>query len=143
MSGLLFVFSNFAMRAFKKLGPEAGIRAMQQINLDIVNPLFLMIFMGTPFLCAVIALISWGGGAGAAGYWLIPGALIHIGGSLVVTIVGNVPLNNRLAAVDPTSEAGQKVWEEYQQKWLPLNHVRTLATMLSTALLAIGLAVLL
>jgi uncharacterized membrane protein len=53
--------------------------------------------------------------AGAAVNWSEPGAayllagsLLHLVGTLVVTFVFNVPLNNRLASVEPDSpEAGE------------------------------------
>ncbi len=47
MAGLLFVFSNAIMRALTQLPPAAGLEAMQRINVAIVNPLFLTVFLGT------------------------------------------------------------------------------------------------
>jgi uncharacterized membrane protein len=38
---------------------------------------------------------------------------LHLIGSFVVTIVYNVPLNNRLAAVSADSLEGAAVWTEY------------------------------
>jgi uncharacterized membrane protein len=58
VTGLLFAFSNFIMLALADLPPEKGMFAMQRINETIVNPLFLVLFFGTPILCSVIAVNS-------------------------------------------------------------------------------------
>jgi len=139
LSGLFFVFSNTIMKSLYTIEPEVGIKAMQQINSTIINPLFMIMFMGTPLLSLYLVIVAWTGTFGTAGYWLIPGGLIHLLGSFLVTIVGNVPLNNTLAVVNPLSLKGNRVWLEYKQKWVPLNHVRTVASVLSTMCFAIAL----
>ena len=139
LSGLFFIFSNTIMKAFREIEPEAGTKAMQQINTTILNPLFMIVFMGTPLLSLYLVVTAWTGVFAAAGYFLIPGGLIHILGSFIVTIVVNVPLNNRLAAVDPDSSIGRQIWEEYHSKWVPWNHVRTVASLIAVCCLSIGL----
>ncbi|RYG61928.1 hypothetical protein EON80_23575, partial [bacterium] len=62
MAGLFFVFSVAVMRALGALPPEKGMAAMQSINVSILNPIFLIVFMGTALLCAallVMALLNW------------------------------------------------------------------------------------
>ena len=95
--------------------------------------------MGTPLLSLYLVIAAWTGVFGAAGYLLIPGGLIHIIGSFIVTIVANVPLNNRLDVVDPKSSTGRQMWEEYDTKWVPWNHVRTVAAFIAVCCLSIGL----
>ncbi|PTR10630.1 hypothetical protein C8R32_101160 [Nitrosospira sp. Nsp5] len=48
MAGLFFVFSNSVMKVLARLHPESGIAAMQSINIVIINPLFLTVFLGIP-----------------------------------------------------------------------------------------------
>jgi len=99
VTGLLFAFSNFIMRALAELQPDHGMFAMQQINEKIINPLFLFFFLGTPLLCLMIA-----------GYCLLHlndthsvllffGSFGYIIGPFGITILCNVPLNDKLAAV--------------------------------------------
>jgi uncharacterized membrane protein len=46
-----------------------------------------------------------------------------------VTLIFNVPLNNRLAAVNPDSAEGKAVWAHYLRVWTVWNHVRTVAPL--------------
>ena len=58
VTGLLFAFSNFVMRALAELDSEYGIYAMQQINEKIINPIFLFFFLGTPLIVSVHRVLS-------------------------------------------------------------------------------------
>jgi uncharacterized membrane protein len=57
-----------------------------------------------------------------------------------VTIAFNIPLNNALAAVEPTSGEGADLWTRYLSAWTRWNHVRTAAPLLAAAtfILALG-----
>jgi uncharacterized membrane protein len=134
MAGLFFVFSNFAMTAFGKLPPATGIAAMQSINIRILNPGFAAVFFGTSAISALLALAAL---LNLAQTWSLPllaGSLCYVVGSLLVTIVFNVPLNNRLAAAAPESAEGAGVWAEYLRVWTAWNHLRTVLSLAATAL---------
>lgn len=130
-AGLFFIFSNTIMASFARLPAAQGIAAMQQINLTIINPAFMVVFMGLTVLSLALAaraLLGWSE-AGAA--WLLVGAAAYLVGCFLVTVVFNVPLNDKLAAVDPASAEGATLWTTYLRDWLPWNHVRTLACTVS------------
>jgi uncharacterized membrane protein len=57
-----------------------------------------------------------------------------------VTLLFNVPLNNRLAAVKPESAEGKVIWTHYLSVWTAWNHVRTAAPLAAMAcfILAFG-----
>ena len=60
--GNFLAFSTFVMGALGRLPQSAGISAMQSINVVVINPVFLSVFMGTAILCIVLtiaALIGW------------------------------------------------------------------------------------
>ncbi len=64
MAGIFFTFSAFAMRALGRLPPDQGVRAMQSINIVILNPLFFLVFFGTAAVSVVLValpLFGWGG----------------------------------------------------------------------------------
>lgn len=135
MAGVFFVFSVAVMRALGQLPSSTGIAAMQAINRVIVNPLFLLVFFGTGVACLALA-------AGALVRWDHPdspyalsGALAYLLGSIGVTAACNVPRNNALALVDPSTEAGAALWQRYLREWTGWNHVRTIACVLAIALL--------
>jgi uncharacterized membrane protein len=127
MAGLFFVFSAFMMTALARLGAPQGIAAMQSVNVTILNPVFLAVFMGTALLCLVAAVAAfWNWNAEGSG-WLLAGSLIYLVGIVVVTMIFNVPLNEQLAAVDPASGQGAAVWARYLDVWVKWNHARSVA----------------
>src|SRR5688572_30481904 len=94
VGGIFFAFSTFVMTALGRIPPEQGINAMQQINITVINPLFMLAFMGTGVLC-----LALGGGAflrwDDSGTKLIMlASLIYLIGCIGVTMVMNVPLND-------------------------------------------------
>ena len=139
MAGFFFAFSVSVMKALGRLAPAQGIAAMQSINVVVINPVFLIAFFGTAMGClavAISALRTWDNPAAA---YLLAGGLLYLGGSFVVTIVFNVPRNNALAAVEPSSAAGEALWAKYLTTWTAWNHVRTVAALAATAFLSIAL----
>lgn len=139
MAGVYFTFSVFAMRSFAELGDEAGARAMQSINRVIQQSAFLPLFFLSTLTCAALVVLGVLGMAGERPEMAIAGGAVYGVGMFVVTVVGNVPLNNKLDAADPASEEGKVVWAEYLTRWTRLNHVRTFACTLSMALLITAL----
>ena len=139
MAGAFFAFSSFVMKALARLPPAEGIAAMQSINVAVINPWFMMVFLGTAGLCAVLAvsaLLSWGE-PGAA--YRLAGSLLYLAGTFLVTIAFNVPRNNALAAVEPASAEGARLWSGYVVSWTAWNHVRTAAALLGAAALILAL----
>lgn len=138
ITGLLFAFSNFVMRALADLPSDKGMFAMQRINEKIINPIFLLFFLGTPALCAVIVVNSVQNLNEIGSMLLLAGALAYLIGPFGITMLFNVPLNNLLARSD-VSDVGE-VWPMYQKRWQWWNHIRTYIGVLSIVLMAFGLA---
>ena len=138
MAGLFCSFSGFIMQALGEISPDRGIAAMQSINRVIVKPAFLMVFLGTGVASILALAMGWQQFDPASLAWIAAGGTIYIVGSIVVTMAFNVPLNNRLAAVDPGHGDGTQMWETYLQKWTRWNHVRSVATIASTLCLIIA-----
>lgn len=138
MAGLFFVFSVSVMRALAQLPPEQGMAAMQAINVSIVNPVFLVVFLGTPVACAWV-LVSAVIQRHAPGAWyLIGGSVCYLVGALLVTALVNVPMNNALAAANPTNPDSARLWATYLTNWTIWNHVRTVASLVATILLSLA-----
>jgi uncharacterized membrane protein len=136
VTGLLFIFSNTVMRALSSLPPEPAQAAMQVINRLIQNPLFLLLFLGTA-LCNAALAVACALRLGMPGCWLLlAGALLYLAGPLAVTLLRNVPLNNRLDAA--SSAQAHETWPRYCAAWLRWNHVRSALGALATALLLAG-----
>jgi uncharacterized membrane protein len=133
VAGIFFAFSAFIMTALGRLTPEGGISAMQSINVVVLNPAFFFVFFGTAILSLVLAIAALFGGSGASVPYLLAGSLLYLVGTILVTIVFNVPLNNRLASVSAKSAEGAAVWTRYLSAWVAWNHVRTAASFAASA----------
>ena len=111
---------------------------MQAINVVILNPWFLLAFMGT----AVLSLILVAGGfihGGPARFYLIAGGLLFLGGVIMVTMIANVPMNNALEALQPGSDEAARLWSSsYLVDWVRWNHVRTLSSIGALGLFAMA-----
>ncbi|MEE8537981.1 MAG: anthrone oxygenase family protein, partial [Acidobacteriota bacterium] len=93
VGGIFFAFSAFIMKALNRLPPAQGIAAMQSINVAVINPLFMTAFFGPAAACAILtlsSLLSWPGPGGALP---LVGSLLYLLGTILVTIVFNVPRN--------------------------------------------------
>jgi uncharacterized membrane protein len=138
MAGLFFAFSTSVMPGLARLPKPLAALAMQESNRTIQNPLFLLVFLGTAVVCLLVAVAALVSGYGGV-VWLVAGALLYVVGGFVVTMVVNVPMNNRLDRADPDSAEGAEIWTEYLSRWTAWHHLRALASTLATALLAVGL----
>jgi uncharacterized membrane protein len=131
--GLFFAFSVFVMSALGRIAPAAGISAMQSINVTVLNPVFFAAFFGTAALSALTLLdgiIAW---PDVGARYLIVGGMLYLVGTIGVTMVCNVPLNNRLARVEPASDEGSTLWRSYLSDWTAWNHVRTITSLTASA----------
>jgi len=139
VAGVFFAFSSFVMKALARRPSAEGIAAMQSINVVVINRSFLGAFMGTAVLSLVMAGFAISGWSHPAASFFLGGAIVYIVGTFMVTALGNVPLNNRLAAVSASDPATHHVWERYLDRWTTWNHVRTAAAMVASLLYVLGL----
>jgi uncharacterized membrane protein len=112
VAGVFVAFSVAVMPALRRGSAEVGTAVMQEVNRVIVNPPFLLLFLGTGAAGVVAAVLDVRD---------VPGAALYLVGAVGVTMALNVPLNNRLDA------EGARVWERYLARWTAWNHVRALA----------------
>ncbi len=138
VTGLLFAFSNFVMSSLADLPNDKGMYAMQRINENILNPIFFVFFMGTPVLCLLIIALTALEPTASGRSLLLAGAIGYLAGPFGITVLFNVPLNNKLAQAE-VGEAND-AWPSYQQRWQRWNHIRTYIGILSIGLLSFGLA---
>jgi uncharacterized membrane protein len=139
IAGVFFAFSAFVMNALARLPPVQGIAAMQSINVAVINPLFLTAFLGTAAAClplAISSVLMWNR---PTAIYLLVGSLLYLVGTFVVTMVFNVPRNEALSVIDPTSVEGARLWAGYVGSWTAWNHVRTAAALAAAASLIIAL----
>jgi uncharacterized membrane protein len=141
IGGVFFAFSTFVMKALAGLPESQGIAAMQRINVVVLNPMFLGLFMGTALLsvvCVGVSVLSWNGLRSAL---LLASGLLYLVGSFLVTVAFNVPRNEKLARLNSQSPETSTYWPAYVREWTFWNHVRTVASIASSTCAASALAV--
>lgn len=142
VGGLFYAFSTFVMKGLDRTEPAEAIAAMRGINAEAqANAPFLMLFAGS-------ALLALGVGSAAAVRLSRPGTGHVLAGAalglvaVIVTMAFNVPLNDRLDAVDPfglSAADALREWRAYLGPWTAWNHVRTAAPLLGSVLMLVGL----
>ena len=139
VGGIFFAFSNFVMKALNRLPAAESVAAMQSINVVVLNRWFLGVFTGAAVLCLLLAGFAMTRWQESAAPWLLGGAVLYVMGTWVVTIAGNVPLNERLAKLRRDEPEAAVFWEHYLDRWTRLNSLRAMAAVCSALLITIGL----
>ncbi|GFG53994.1 hypothetical protein CQY20_11035 [Mycolicibacterium agri] len=140
--GMMYVFSTFVLRGLDRTGPVTAITAMRGINV-VANSsaAFLLAFLGSAVLSAAVGVAAIVQIRQAGSVWLLVGAILGVLGA-VITIAFNVPLNNHLDAVDPSTLSvadAAREWQAYVSSWIAWNHTRTVTAIVASALMLIGL----
>jgi uncharacterized membrane protein len=139
IGGVFFAFSSFVMPALARLPAAQGIAAMQSINVTVINRWFLSAFLGTGALCGALAATALAAWSEAGARLRFGGGAMYCVGTILVTIVCNIPRNDALAAVRPDSAEGVAFWSRFVTEWTTWNHVRAAAALLGAALLVLAL----
>lgn len=140
VGGIFFAFSSFVMGALARLPATAGVAAMQSINVVVLNPWFLGVFLGTAALAPAAALAALATGEHTPAWYYAGAAACYLAGTFLVTAWGNVPLNRRLAQVDAATPAAGVLWTHYLRRWTRWNHLRTASALAAALLLSLGLS---
>jgi uncharacterized membrane protein len=138
IAGVFFAFSTFVINALAQRPAAEGIAAMQSINITVINPWFMGVFLGTGLICEVFilaVLLKW---QSLGISYLLSASLLYLIGTIGVTIRFNVPLNEALALAEPASSEGATLWAKYLTNWTFWNHVRTIAALAAAALFTIA-----
>jgi uncharacterized membrane protein len=132
VAGTFFAFSTFVMAALARLPPPQGIAAMQSINIAVITPWFMVVFLGMVLLSIGLAVSTyWRWNEEGSGF-VLASALFYLLG-FVITLAFNVPLNDALAAVDPASAQAATLWTDYVSRWTTWNTLRAIADLLAAA----------
>ena len=139
IGGVFFAFSSFVMKALARMPSSEGMRAMQSINVTVINRSFLGAFLGTALLSLIVVGLALTHRTEPGAALLLAGAVAYLAGTFLVTVMGNVPLNERLAGVPAGAAGSQALWDHYLERWTRWNHVRTVAATAAALLYLIGL----
>lgn len=147
VAGLLFVFAVVVMPGIKHLPDREFIRAFQAMDGIIQDnqPLFILVWVGSGIAVIAATLLGLGQLGGSARWFLLLAAIAYMVGVQVITIVVNIPLNNRLQAlnVDLLDATAQRTARfDFEPRWNRWNAFRTIIAILVSAGLMILLVLL-
>ncbi|MCD9873993.1 anthrone oxygenase family protein [Streptomyces guryensis] len=128
VAGVFCGFSTFVMRGLAALPPAQGVAAMNAINVTAVMPAFMLVFLGSAVLCAVLAVVTFVLWPDDGRVEMLLGSALYLFGSFGVTMVANVPRNEALAKLDPGTPEAAAYWPSYIREWTFWNHVRMVAS---------------
>ncbi|RXM41193.1 DUF1772 domain-containing protein [Chryseobacterium sp. CH21] len=132
IGGLFYAYSCSVVLGLGKLSDTEYLKAMQNINREILNPVFFMSFMGTVILLPVTTFLFRG--HQLAFIFLLLATLAYLIGVFGVTIAGNVPMNDALDKFDisnSTTEAIKQMRDNFENRWNFLNNIRTVFSVIS------------
>jgi len=136
-AGLCFTWSNAITPGIGKLNDIGYLQSFQQMNRTILNPTFLIVFFG-PFLLNLANLYVFKAASISLIWLLILATAFYFFGVVLITIFGNVPLNEMLDKTDLTTaniEDLRNLREKFESKWNRLHLIRTYTSIISFLLL--------
>lgn len=143
VGGVFSAFSEFVMAGLLRAAPAGGIEAMQQINRTVIGTQFVAgILLITP-LSIGFAIYGWIYLEGLAQQALLLAPLVYVPTVFLMTVFGNVPMNNRLDRLDHAAPDAETYWRHYGRVWTRLNHVRTLGSVATAAVYLVATVALL
>jgi uncharacterized membrane protein len=137
IAGLFYAYACSVMPGLARSSDHTFVETMQNINRAILNPVFLVPFVGSIPLVGLAVVLAWGMPGSPALPWIIAALLVYVVAFLMTMIV-NVPLNNALdVAGDPDGITDlAAVRARFEDSWVRWNNLRTLAHTVAFGLLA-------
>lgn len=139
-AGLCFTWGNAVTPGIGQLDDLGYLQSFQKMNRSIENPLFFVVFIGSFFVG--LASLFFNKTVSPEHFRLVLIAIgIYFFGVILVTVVGNVPLNqllDRTDLVNSSTEELRALRERFENPWNRYHLIRVLASMLSFALLIIA-----
>lgn len=121
LAGIYLAFAVAVMPALRNQPDDVFVSVMNRINVVIVNPVFIAVFLGAPVLACATA------------WWhrnpIVVLAAIAAVGAVLITALANVPLNDALAAT--------KDRQAFETPWLIWHIIRTTTATVAFVLLCL------
>ncbi len=138
-AGTYYAWASGVMPGVARTDDATFVATMQRVNVAIVNPVFLVTFLGAPALAAVGVAAADGPGR----TWAVAGLVLAVS-TVATTAAFNIPLNDALAAVDLDADADAGTLAAaraaFEAPWVRWNVVRTLTSTGALASLGVALS---
>jgi uncharacterized membrane protein len=138
ISGFFYAYGSSVLLGLDELTPAEAVKTMQAINARVRNWMFAPSFFGalglTAFAAVSFALVRrW-----TVCAWVTIALALYGSGAFLVTLGVSVPLNEQLERVNPAAPDIARIAAEYFAPWRFWNWVRTFASIVAVAALAMA-----
>ncbi|MGW4352680.1 anthrone oxygenase family protein [Nocardia sp. NPDC004582] len=142
-AGIFFAYATSVMTALGQSDDRTFVDIMQKINVVIINPPFMLAFMGSVGFTVLAAALHLGKGNRTTLIWVGVALALNVI-AFAVTSGMNVPLNNQLADAGDVAQIPDlaAVRSQFESSWVAWNVVRavihTLAFLVLTGALFVA-----
>ncbi|PPJ24443.1 DUF1772 domain-containing protein [Nocardia nova] len=133
LAGVFYAYASSVMLALRQLDDRTFVDVMNRINTVIVNPVFMLSFLGSVAFTGLAAVLYWRTDQRTVLWWVLLALALNVI-SFLITSGGNVPLNNQLA--DTSSGDFAALRHQFESPWITLNILRALANTGALGVLA-------
>ncbi|MCH2189399.1 MAG: DUF1772 domain-containing protein [Gammaproteobacteria bacterium] len=138
IAGVFSAFSEFVMAALSQTTPAGAIESMQQINRKVIKTQFVVGIVAIAAFSILFLMYSIKAFDGTAVKTIALACLVYIPSVFLMTVFGNVPMNNKLQQYDHTTQEAQTYWTYYVKSWTRFNHVRSIGSILTAGLYVVA-----
>ncbi len=140
VAGFLFAFAVVAMPGIKALSDRDFLQAFKVMDRVIQNnqPVFMLAWVGSILFLLLSAILGFNRLAGLERLLLLSATVLYLFGVQLPTMTINIPLNNRLQALDLSeldAAALQNARRKFEPRWNRSNVFRTVVASLVSGLL--------
>jgi uncharacterized membrane protein len=124
-------------RTMSQLSAETYVAVGHQMIRNLGGPMAILLPLALLSALVTLALL-WRGGRAAAFWWLLAGFLLMVA-ALAVTLVVEVPIDNRIETWTAASLPGD--WRSIQSRWELFHTIRTFLSIAAVVAVTISAAV--
>lgn len=142
-AGLFFAWSVSVIPGTKQIGDRPYLEAMQSINRAILNPAFFTVFFGSVALLSIASINEFHSNKVAFGL-MLSSTITYMVGTVIVTGLGNVPLNDQLEVLKIAEMKAAQMTQFrkfYETNWNKLHLLRTAFAILSFSMAVLALMI--
>lgn len=127
IAGVFYAYATSVMGALHQSDDRTFVDVMQKINVVIINPWFMIGFMGTVGFSILAAALHLGKDVRTVLIWTVVALVINII-AFGITSGLNVPLNDQLAAAGDVGQIGDiaAVRAQFEDSWVRWNVLRAI-----------------
>lgn len=140
-AGVLFAFACSVMPGLGGTDDRIFVAAFQAMDRAIINPLFLIVFVGSPAFCALAVVLNLGTDQRSLLWWAAAALVLSLL-TVAITRVVHLPLNAAIQAAENPDQISDlaAVRQRFESTWVRWNIIRTATSTAALGCLTVALA---